>query len=82
MNGCRMLQLVLTVPQAARRIRKNPETIRRWIREGKLPARKIGSQHVIAEADLQGLLGHDALPGFSPLVSDIVAILREQRASH
>jgi excisionase family DNA binding protein len=44
---------MLTVPEAARRAGKNPETVRRWIREGKLPARKIGTQHVIAESDLQ-----------------------------
>ncbi len=42
---------MLTVPEAARRIRKNPETIRRWIREGKLPARKVGTQHVIDELE-------------------------------
>jgi excisionase family DNA binding protein len=77
-----MLQHVLTVPQAARRTRRNPETIRRWIREGKLPARKVGSQHVIEEADLVGLLAGDVLPGFSPCGEEIVAILREQRSSH
>lgn len=73
---------MLTVPQAARRTRRNPETIRRWIREGKLTAHKIGAQHVIEEADLEGLLRGDVLPGFSPHASEIVAILREQRASH
>ena len=48
---------MVTVPQAARLAGKNPETIRRWIREGKLPARKIGTQHVIEEADLDPFLG-------------------------
>lgn len=43
---------MLTVPQAARRLRRNPETLRRWIREGKLPARKIGTQHIIDERSL------------------------------
>ena len=79
---CGMLQHVLTVPQAARRTRRNPETIRRWIREGKLPARKVGAQHVIDEADLEGLFAEEVLPGFSPLSGEIVAILRDQRASH
>lgn len=74
--------IVLTVPQAARRTRRNPETIRRWIREGKLPARKIGSQHVIEEADLEGLFADEVLAGFSPLGHEIVAILRSQRSSH
>jgi excisionase family DNA binding protein len=43
---------MLTVPEVARRVGRNPETVRRWIREGKLPARKIGTQHVIDEDDL------------------------------
>lgn len=46
------MQLVLTVPEAARKVGRNPETIRRWIRSGRLPARKVGTQHVIEEADL------------------------------
>jgi excisionase family DNA binding protein len=47
---------MLTVPEAAKRAGKDPETIRRWIRHGRLPARKIGTQHVIEEADLEPLL--------------------------
>jgi len=47
---------MLTVPQAARRARRNAETIRRWIRSGRLRARKIGTQHVIEEEDLAPLL--------------------------
>lgn len=44
---------MLTVPQAAARVRRTEETIRRWIRSGRLPARKIGTQHVIDAADLR-----------------------------
>lgn len=77
-----MLQHMLTVPQAARRTRRNPETIRRWIREGKLPARKVGSQHVIEEADLEGMFAEEVLPGFSSYGPAILAILRDQRSSH
>jgi excisionase family DNA binding protein len=47
---------MLTVPQAAKRARKDPETIRRWIRTGRLRARKIGTQHVIEEEDLASLI--------------------------
>jgi excisionase family DNA binding protein len=43
---------MLTVPEAARRIQRNPETIRRWIREGKLEAQRVGTQYLIDEADL------------------------------
>lgn len=48
---------MLTVPEAARRVRKNPETVRRWIREGKLRSRKVGTQHVIDEDDLERVAG-------------------------
>lgn len=56
--------MALTVPEAARRTGKNPETIRRWIREGKLPARKVGMQHMIEEPDLAAVVGpaEDRLP--------------------
>jgi excisionase family DNA binding protein len=47
---------MLTVPEAARRTGRHPETIRRWIREGKLTASKVGTQHVIDEEDLTFLL--------------------------
>jgi len=43
---------MLTVPEVARLVHRNPETIRRWIREGKLPASKVGTQHVIDANDL------------------------------
>jgi excisionase family DNA binding protein len=47
---------MLTVPQAARRLGRDPETIRRWIRSGRLRAEKIGTQHVIEEQDLDALV--------------------------
>ncbi|CAN5191871.1 hypothetical protein BH18CHL2_BH18CHL2_08110 [soil metagenome] len=47
---------MLTVPQVARRTGRDPETIRRWIRGGKLRATKIGTQHVIDENDLEAVL--------------------------
>ena len=81
---------MLTVPEAARRTGRNPETIRRWIREGKLPARKIGTQHFIDEEDLSELGEGDRLAApeawartFSgEAMPDWVAILRRQRSSH
>ncbi len=85
---------MLTVPEAARRAGRNPETIRRWIREGKLRARKVGTQHILEEADLaavlQGSVSGDSMPlpehwkrGFwgGPM-PDWAAIVREQRSEH
>jgi excisionase family DNA binding protein len=52
---------MMTVPEIAARTGRNPETIRRWIRAGKLRARKIGTQHVVEERDLALLLDRDSL---------------------
>lgn len=54
---------MLSVPDAAKRVRRDPETVRRWIRAGKLRARKIGTQHFIEEADLDALdVEYEMLP--------------------
>ncbi|MFP5219892.1 MAG: helix-turn-helix domain-containing protein [Actinomycetes bacterium] len=46
---------MLTVPEAARRVGRNPETIRRWIRSGRLRSERVGTQHLVREADVDGL---------------------------
>lgn len=81
---------MLTVPEAAAKTGRNPETIRRWIRSGRLRARKVGTQHIIEERDLEDVMNGEALPlpeGWRRTSSgepmpDWVAILRESRASH
>jgi excisionase family DNA binding protein len=42
----------LTVSQVAKRLGKNPETVRRWIWSGKLRSTKVGNQHFVAVSDL------------------------------
>lgn len=74
---------MLTVPEVARRVGKHPETVRRWIREGKLPATKIGTQHVIDEHELALVLGFPPAhrPGHAAGAEpDVVATLRRSRA--
>ncbi|MDQ4149548.1 MAG: helix-turn-helix domain-containing protein [Actinomycetota bacterium] len=81
---------MLTVPEAARSTGRNPETIRRWIREGRLPARKVGTQHLIEEEDLALLQEGEQLPApkswsrtFSgEPMPNWVEILRRQRGGH
>jgi excisionase family DNA binding protein len=83
---------MLTVPEAAKRAGRNPETIRRWIREGKLRARKVGTQHVLEEADLDEALGafEDTveLPAewqrtfWGGPMPDVVVAVRRSRAEH
>lgn len=53
---------MLTVPEVARRVGRDPETVRRWIRSGRLRARKVGTQHVVEEDDLQALAVPEQLP--------------------
>ena len=56
---------MLTVDEAARMSGRNPETIRRWIRSGRLRARKFGTQHMIDDDDFGSLLnerGIEAIP--------------------
>jgi excisionase family DNA binding protein len=84
--------VTLTVPQAARRIGRNPETVRRWIREGKLASTKVGTQHLIAEQDLDELV--EPTTDTAPLptewqrtewgspMPDVVAAVRRSRQGH
>lgn len=81
---------MLTVPEAAARTGRTPETIRRWIRSGKLKARKVGTQHVIEEQDLEALVDTETLPVPPELqrtstgepMPDWVRIIRRDRAEH
>lgn len=43
---------MVSVAEAAQRAGRDPETIRRWIRAGKVSAWKVGGQHMIDEEDL------------------------------
>ena len=49
---------MLTVPEAARKVGRDPETVRRWIRSGKLRAHKIGTQDFIEESDLEAFVSN------------------------
>jgi len=79
---------MLTVPEAARQVGKNPETVRRWIRSGRLRAQRVGTQHVIDEADLQALMAQSEmatlprewakLPSGKPM-PDVVTFLHDAR---
>ncbi|MGH2956592.1 MAG: helix-turn-helix domain-containing protein [Solirubrobacterales bacterium] len=82
---------MLTVPEAARRVDRKPETVRRWIREGRLRARKVGTQHVIEEADLEAAAQEArSLPlpkrwrrfDSGRPVPDIVAAIHRSRREH
>jgi excisionase family DNA binding protein len=82
---------MLSVPEAAKRVRRDPETVRRWIRSGKLRSKKIGTQHFIEEHDLEPFQEDgDSLPIPEAWMympdgrpqPDWVKIVRRQRESH
>jgi excisionase family DNA binding protein len=47
---------MLTVAEAASRAARSPATVRRWIREGRLPAERVGARHLIRSEDLEGVV--------------------------
>ena len=80
---------MLTVPEAARRTRRDPETVRRWIRSGKLRATRIGTQHLIDEKDLAHLTDAATLPvpsswnrtATGERMPDVLAAIRSSRSA-
>ena len=80
----------MTLPEAARAAGRNPETLRRWIRAGRLRAHKVGTQHVIDETDLKVVLARDTLPlpawmkrtATGEPMPDVLSFLRRQRGGH
>ncbi len=50
---------LLTVAEVAELLRLNPETVRRWLRQGRLPGTSLGSDRGgwrVRESDVQRLL--------------------------
>jgi excisionase family DNA binding protein len=80
---------MLTVPEAARRTRRDPETVRRWIRSGRLKATRIGTQHLIDEDDLARITSDATVPlptswqrtATGERMPDVVAAIRSSRAA-
>ena len=80
---------MLTVPEAAKVAQRDPETVRRWIRAGKLAARKIGTQHLIDENDLARLTDDATLPvppswnrtATGERMPDVLAAIRSSRSA-
>lgn len=78
---------MLTVQQVAERLHRDPETIRRWIRSGRLPAQKVGLQHLVAEEDLPAT-PEGAFPdswgstATGEPMPDVVLAVRRSRSGH
>ncbi|HEX2040644.1 MAG TPA: helix-turn-helix domain-containing protein [Acidimicrobiales bacterium] len=81
--------MLITVPEAARRTGRNAETIRRWIRTGRLRSEKVGTQHLVREEDVAGLLDDRPLdlPEHWAKAGDVLMpswerLVRDARQSH
>lgn len=46
---------MLTVTETADRVGRTPDTVRRWIREGRLPAQRLGTKQVIEDQDVRAI---------------------------
>ena len=57
---------MLDVQEAARLVRRTPETVRRWVWSGRLPARRQSNKLFVARRDLEQLLQGRAA-GSSPM---------------
>ncbi len=76
---------MITVQEAAARVGRDPETIRRWIRSGKLPAKKVGLQLQIQENDLPVEVARQLPTAWRRTATgepmpDVVAAVRRSRA--
>jgi len=82
----------LTVPEAAKRAGRNPETVRRWIREGKLRSTKVGTQHLVDQQDLDVMTDEQDLTlpilavwqqtSWGGPMPDVVQAVRRTRSGH
>ncbi|HEY6424502.1 MAG TPA: helix-turn-helix domain-containing protein [Pseudonocardiaceae bacterium] len=76
----------LTVREAAQRVHRAEETIRRWIWSAKLPARKLGTGYQVQETDLDAVAAgvpaprEPSEPG--PSVGDWVAAVKAWRGGN
>ena len=52
-----MSDVLVTVEQAAQRLKLHPRTVLRYIRDGRLPATRIGKSYRIEQSKLDGFAG-------------------------
>lgn len=74
------LEGMVTVAEAARRLGRSIEQIRRYLREGKLPGRRIGGQWFVDERTLRSSGGQRLLP--EELIAEVDRLREEIRRKH
>ena len=71
---------VLDVREAARLADRSPETIRRWVWAGRLPARKRGNRLLLARADVEAIIAGDATTKAAPDLASWAALISRHRS--
>jgi Helix-turn-helix domain len=64
---------MLTVRDAADEVGRTPETIRRWVWSGRLPASKRGNRLIVARVDLERVAGRASGAGLAAWVDQVTA---------
>lgn len=64
---------LLTLPEAADRLRLRPSTLRAWILRRKLPYCKIGRSVRLRRSDIEGLIDDGLVPA-KPVLTDPAAM--------
>lgn len=70
---------MITVEQAAERLQVKPNTIRTWIKEGRIPGRKIGRVYRIPEQALDKLTSEAEAPQAQSKRLDALSLLGKYR---
>ena len=88
---------MITVAEAAKRLGRSIEQVRRYLREGKLKGQRVGNQWFVDEASLKPSRPRPLIPPElmrridetreaiyrrNGIVFDVVALLNEDRESH
>ena len=84
----------LTIKQAAELVHRDPGTVRRWVRSGRLPYTRIGPTVLLDRDDVLNLVAHFDQPEMLPLPPDwqrthsgatmpnVVAAIQRSRSGH
>ncbi len=70
----------LTVREAADEAGRSPETIRRWVWSGRLPAAREGNRLVVARGDLERVVGPRPVAGLAAWRDQVLAGKAQERA--
>lgn len=71
---------LLEVRRAAALVGRHPETVRRWVWSGRLPARRSGHRLLVARADVEALVRHEVLVPTLAEWADRAAATRDRRS--